>query len=131
MMMVSQKENGESKGGVVYEFASAWVLRSFSKKGALRGYIYTYMCVYMVVSLNRETGDPNIDPKNTIVLIIEIPKTVSLILGNPHIWGLQEAHGGTIFRNAVMALPGVMGSGLAQTSHTCIFTQIQITESPR
>ena len=53
--------------------------------GAIYMYIYIYIHVYMVVSLNRETGDPNIDPKNTIVLIIGIPKTVPLILGNPHI----------------------------------------------
>ena len=37
----------------------------------------------IVVSLNR--GYPNIDPQNTIILIIGTPKKVPLILGNPQI----------------------------------------------
>ena len=28
-------------------------------------------------------GDPNVDPKNIVILIMGIPKKVPLILGNP------------------------------------------------
>ena len=32
-----------------------------------------------------KSGDPNIDPKNTIILIMGTPNKVPLILGNPHL----------------------------------------------
>ena len=40
----------------------------------------------MAASVNRGTmGDPNVGPKNTIVLIMVSPKKVCLLLGNPHL----------------------------------------------
>ena len=37
----------------------------------------------MVVFMHMETGDPNINPQNTIVLILGTFTMVSLILGKP------------------------------------------------
>ena len=33
----------------------------------------------------RKRGDPNIQPPNTMILILGTPERVPLILGNPHI----------------------------------------------